>query len=246
MSRRMDERILCVEDDPHIGRLLMAILGEAGYPADWVTSGKKALTCWPQASLLILDLMLPDSDGLAVCREIRTCDATMPLIMLTAKAGTRDVVRGLEMGADDYITKPFEASILLARVQALLRRRSLASASEHEQSSAPIAAGLLVIDIDKHRATLAGEELSLTAKEFALLTLFARHPGRSFTRGELLDRVWGPEFDGFDHTVNTHINRLRGKIETDLGNPHYIRTVWGVGYRFVDTSDTSNEVGASA
>jgi len=227
----MSRSILCVEDDPDIGRLLLSILGEAGYTADSVTDGETALERWQQSSLVILDLMLPGVDGLTVCREIRARDTTIPLIMLTARAATRDVVEGLEIGADDYITKPFDTDILLARIQALLRRHA-----HHDNISAsvPIVAGELEIDIANHRVTLRSRTLSLTAREFALLVLFARHPGRGFTRGELLDQVWGPEFDGFDHTVNTHINRLRAKIENDPGNPRYIHTVWGVGYRFTD------------
>ena len=227
----MSGSILCVEDDPDIGRLLVSILGEAGYTADWVGDGETALERWQQCSLVILDLMLPGVDGLTVCREIRARDTTVPLIMLTARAATRDVVEGLEIGADDYITKPFDTDILLARIQALLRRHTH---NDNTSAPAPIVAGELEIDIAKHRVTLRGRTLSLTAREFALLALFARHPGRGFTRGELLDQVWGPEFDGFDHTVNTHINRLRAKIEHDPGNPRYIHTVWGVGYRFTD------------
>jgi len=227
------DTILCVEDDPDIGRLLMAIFGEAGYPAEWARTGEEALERWPDAGLVVLDLMLPGIDGLAVCQHIRALDSALPLIMLTAKAGTSDVVRGLEIGADDYMTKPFEAPILLARVQALMRRRS-AGTGDIAAAALPMRFGELVIDREGHRATLADEPLALTAKEFSLLSLFASHPGRSFSRGELLDAVWGPEFDGFDHTVNTHINRLRGKIEADPAEPRYIHTVWGVGYRFAD------------
>lgn len=231
----MSASILCVEDDPDIGRLLMAIFGEAGFAAEWARTGEEALERWPEASLVVLDLMLPGIDGLSVCREIRARDSALPLIMLTAKAGTSDIVRGLEIGADDYMTKPFEAAILLARVQALLRRRSEArSGSDVVAANAALVVGELTIDSAAHRVSLGGEPLALTAKEFALLSLFASHPGRSFSRGELLDAVWGPEFDGFDHTVNTHINRLRGKIETDPAEPRYIHTVWGVGYRFAD------------
>ncbi|GAB3670535.1 winged helix-turn-helix domain-containing protein [Salinisphaera aquimarina] len=249
----MAERILCVEDDPDIGRLLVAIFGEAGYPADWVQTGEQALERWPDAALVVLDLMLPGIDGLSVCREIRATDTAVPLIMLTAKAGTSDVVTGLEIGADDYMTKPFESRILLARVQALLRRRAhdreLASSQPATDAAdpPPLVVGDLAIDTAAHRVTLAGEPLSLTAKEFALLSLFARHPGRGFTRGELLDEVWGPEFDGFDHTVNTHINRLRGKIEADPAQPRYIHTVWGVGYRFADeVSEAVHERGSAS
>lgn len=238
----MTPRILCIEDDPDIGRLLVAILGEAGYPADWVTSGEQALERWRDAALVVLDLMLPGIDGLAVCREIRSQDTAIPLIMLTALAGTRDVVQGLEIGADDYITKPFEGEILLARVQALLRRRGRDVPVPDETAvDAPITVGGLCVDIDKHQVRVNDLPVSLTAKEFALLALFARHPGHGFSRSDLLDRVWGAEFDGFDHTVNTHINRLRGKIEADPAEPRYIQTVWGVGYRFVDPQDLSED-----
>lgn len=231
----MTDSILCVEDDPDIGRLLAAILGEADYPADWVRDGEHALERWRGAALIILDLMLPGIDGLSVCHAIRQEDARIPIIMLTAKAGTRDVVHGLEIGADDYITKPFERDILLARVQALLRRCNPPVASAVE-TAAPIEAGELVIEIDAHRVRIGERCVSLTAKEFALLTVFARHPGHVFSRSQLLEHVWGPEFEGFDHTVNTHINRLRRKIENDPAVPHYIHTVWGVGYQFMGDS----------
>lgn len=228
----MPRTILCVEDDPDIGRLLQTILEQSGYASEWVRTGERALERWSQASLVILDLMLPGIGGLQVCRKIRQRDATIPLIMLTALAGTRDVVEGLEIGADDYITKPFDTDILLARIQALLRRRQASGMSQ--TSSTPIVVQNLEIDIVNHRASLHGQSLSLTAREFSLLSFFARHPGRGFSRSELLDEVWGAEFDGFDHTVNTHINRLRSKIETDPARPQYILTVWGVGYRFTD------------
>lgn len=228
----MSRPILCVEDDPDIGRLLLSLLNDAGYRAVWASDGEAALEQWRDASLVLLDLMLPGIDGLAVCREIRAHDAALPLIMLTARAGTRDVVHGLEVGADDYITKPFDAKILLARVAALLRRRDLSTQADGAAKGDPIRIDELDIDVDAHSVRLRGEPLLLTAKEFALLHFFAEHPGRAFTRGELLDAVWGKEFDGFDHTVNTHINRLRGKIEDDPAQPRYIHTVWGVGYRF--------------
>jgi len=227
----MSRSILCVEDDPDIGRLLVAILERAGYAVDWVTSGEVALNRWEQASLILLDLMLPGIDGLTVCRDIRACNATIPLIMLTARAGTHDVVTGLEIGADDYLTKPFDSDILLARIHALLRRHGQ---TELEAPATTIVAHELEVDIANHRVTLRGQWLSLTAREFSLLALFAQYPGRGFSRGELLDQVWGAEFEGFDHTVNTHINRLRGKIEQDPAHPRYIHTVWGIGYRFTD------------
>ncbi|ALM53353.1 response regulator transcription factor [Halomonas huangheensis] len=226
--------ILCVEDAEDIGHLLTEILGSAGHCVDWVGDGETALERWQDASLIILDLTLPDIDGLEICRQIRARDSLVPLIMLTARAATRDVVEGFELGADDYITKPFDADILLARVQALLRRHAKQGP---ERDEAPVHVGDLEIDIANHRAMLKGQLLSLTAREFALLVHFARHPGRGFSRGDLLDAVWGAEFDGFDHTVNTHINRLRGKIESDPKHPRYILTVWGVGYRFTDEAE---------
>ncbi|MBB3140422.1 response regulator transcription factor [Halomonas organivorans] len=239
----MHHRILCVEDNPDIGKLLAERLGDAGHRCDWVTDGEAALAALEGAAddpfdLVMLDLMLPGIDGLEVCRRLRARDARTPVLMVTAKAAIRDVVRGLEIGADDYVTKPFHLPILLARVQALLRRgQRVAPEEEQVVAAAPIVQGGLVIDIDQHRVTLDGRALQLTGKEFALLTLFARHPGHSFSRGELLDRVWGEEFDGFDHTVNTHINRLRNKIEADPARPRFIQTVWGVGYRFATGED---------
>ncbi|WP_110692612.1 response regulator transcription factor [Salinicola halophyticus] len=236
----MPRSILCVEDDPDIGRLLKTILAEAGYKADWVSTGEEALSRWTESSMVILDLMLPGIDGLQVCREIRREDAAIPLIMLTALAGTREVVEGLEIGADDYITKPFDTDILVARIHALMRRREAVDAHRRSDSH-PVVVMDLEIDATHHRATLNGRPLSLTAREFALLAFFSRHPGRGFSRGELLDAVWGAEFDGYDHTVNTHINRLRNKIEDDPAHPRYILTVWGIGYRFTDLPASAAE-----
>lgn len=231
----MSHRVLCVEDDLQIGRLVSAQLTAAGYRCDWLQDGAAALRRFGEGGfdLILLDLMLPSIDGLEVCRRIRSVDPHTPLIMVTARAGIRDVVLGLELGADDYITKPFSMQVLMARVQALLRRRGNRNDSTAADAQ-PIIRGPLTVDPLKHRVTLNGRVIELTAKEFSLLALFAAHPGRSFSRGELLDRVWGAEFEGYDHTVNTHINRLRGKIETDPANPVFILTVWGVGYRFTE------------
>jgi DNA-binding response OmpR family regulator len=247
----MAYRILCVEDNPEIGKLLSEQLAAAGHACDWVTDGEAALTAlWSDASgpcydLVMLDLMLPRMDGLEVCRRLRRRDSLTPVLMVTAKAAIRDVVVGLEIGADDYVTKPFHLPILLARVQALLRRgHQRVGADDGIVGAPPLVRGPLVIDTDQHRVHLDGEPLQLTGKEFALLALFARHPGHSFTRGELLDRVWGEEFDGYDHTVNTHINRLRNKIEADPARPRIIETVWGVGYRFAAEAETPSATGA--
>ncbi|MEQ6887282.1 response regulator transcription factor [Halomonas sp. CS7] len=244
----MPYRILCVEDNPEIGKLLSERLAEAGHRCDWVTDGETALAALEDATsgsaydLVMLDLMLPGIDGLEVCRRLRRRDSHTPVLMVTAKAAIRDVVLGLELGADDYVTKPFHMPILMARVQALLRRGSRqAEGDDGIVDTPPLVCGALVIDAAQHRVTLDGHPVQLTGKEFALLSLFARHPGHGFTRAELLDRVWGEEFDGYDHTVNTHINRLRKKIEADPARPCFIQTVWGVGYRFVDPTTEDEE-----
>lgn len=232
----MSTCILYVEDDHEIGRMVTEQLNSAGYRCEWVHDGAAALQRFADGGfdLVLLDLMLPSMDGLDLCRRIRATDLQTPLVMLTARAAISDVVTGLEMGADDYITKPFSMQVLIARLQALLRRHSGRPADSASLAPQPIIRGRLMIDPLTHIATLDGATLDLTAKEFALLLLFASHPGRSFSRGELLDRVWGPEFEGFDHTVNTHINRLRSKIEDDPAQPKFILTVWGVGYRFAE------------
>lgn len=247
----MSYRILCVEDNPEIGRLLTESLAAAGYVCDWVRDGEAALAllgaeaAGVRYDLVTLDLMLPGMDGLEVCRRLRSRDSLTPVLMVTAKAAIRDVVVGLEIGADDYITKPFAMPILLARVQALLRRgQRQAPTGDGIVATPPLVCGPLVIDAGEHRVYLDGKPIQLTAKEFALLSLFARHPGYSFSRGELLDHVWGEEFDGYDHTVNTHINRLRNKIEADPARPCFIETVWGVGYRFSETPEGQGPSGA--
>lgn len=243
----MSYRILCVEDNPEIGRMLVARLSDEGHQCEHITDGESALAALEGGAsaagydLVMLDLMLPGIDGLEVCRQLRRQDSRTPVLMVTAKAAIRDVVLGLEIGADDYVTKPFHMPILLARVQALLRRHGRPEAdADGVIETPPLVYGELSIDIDRHRVCLGGRAVQLTAKEFALLALFARHPGHGFTRGELLDRVWGKEFDGYNHTVNTHINRLRNKVEIDPAEPRFIQTVWGVGYRFSDAqSDPS-------
>lgn len=233
-------KVLCIEDDVRIGTLVCDQLRDMGYPVDWSVDGAAGLRRYRDNAydLVILDLMLPSLDGLAVCRGIRETDARTPVLMLTAKASLHDVVTGLELGADEYVTKPFSIAELMARIRVLFRRLEMDRAPDDAASTdQPLYRGALAIDPHKHRVTLRGQVLTLTAKEFALLLTFARQPGRSFSRGELLDAVWGPEFDGYDHTVNTHINRLRNKIEDDPGQPRYIRTVWGIGYRFAELEE---------
>lgn len=233
-------RILCIEDDLQIGTLVRDQLRDLGYRVEWLVDGAAGWARFNTGGydLVVLDLMLPSLDGLEICRRIRRIDGYTPILMLTAKASLEDIVVGLELGADEYVTKPFRVAELVARIGALFRRLE---ADHRHGAAAPaepmLRRGALIIDSAKHRVTLHGKAVALTAKEFSLLATFAREPGRSFSRGELLERVWGSEFQGFDHTVNTHINRLRNKIEPDPGCPHYIRTVWGVGYRFADLGE---------
>ena len=185
-----------------------------------------------QYDLVILDLMLPGKDGLSICRAIRKNHSYTPILMITAKDSELDRVLGLETGADDYVTKPFSITEVLARIKAIFRRSDAIKSSNQEDLLQIIQRGLITINPDKHIVTLEGQEVDLTAKEFDLLLFFARHPGRVYTRNELLDQIWGYGHDGYEHTVNSHINRLRVKIEVDSKHPVYIQTVWGVGYKF--------------
>jgi DNA-binding response OmpR family regulator len=180
--------------------------------------------------------MLPDMDGLDVCRELRTRSDYTPILMLTARSGEFDRVLGLELGADDYLTKPFNVRELVARVRAIFRRIERLAGEREQSSQAPLDFGALRIDLDKRKVAVDGRAIHLTAREFDLLVQFARNPGRVYTRSQLLDLVWGYTAGSYEHTVNTHINRLRAKIEDDPSNPRYIETVWGVGYRFFDPS----------
>lgn len=230
-------QVLFVEDDTQIGSLVKTHLQEAGHRVTWKQDGMQGMEAYHDGAydLVILDLRLPSMGGLEMCRRIRDDNAFIPLVMLTAKAEKRDVVHGLELGADDYITKPFSPKELVARIRALFRRIDAErDRSNGTSSSDLITIGPLTVDPEKHSVSRDGSSIHLTAKEFDLLLQFARHPGHAFSRTELLEAVWGPEFDGYDHTVNTHINRLRGKIEPDPSSPTYIQTVWGIGYRLVD------------
>ena len=228
-------QVLFIEDDPEIGALVCEELREHGCEVDWYKTGTAGWDHFQRESpdLIVLDLRLPSTDGMDVLRHIREADPHMPVVILSAKAEKRDVVRGLELGADDYVTKPFSSSELIARIDALLRRVQ-AERERRARDGEEIRIGPITVYPKQHRALIEEEEVDLTSKEFDLLLQFVRHPGRAFSRGELLSRVWGEEFDGFDHTVNTHINRLRSKIEPDPDDPALIQTVWGVGYRFAD------------
>ncbi len=238
-------QVLYVEDDPQIGRLVRDELQEMNCVVNWCQDGEASLHAFRTRAydLVVLDLMLPGLSGLEVCRRIRGVNRFVPIIMLTARAEMRDVVHGLELGADDYITKPFKTVELQARVRALFRRIEADRAwQELVTERDELRRGRLTILPVQRKVALDDERIELTAKEFDLLLLFARHPGRTFSRSELLDTVWGAQFEGYDHTVNTHINRLRGKIEPDARHPLYIQTVWGVGYRFAELEELNSLV----
>ena len=227
------KRVLVVEDDRDIAALLELHLRDAGFAPLLVHSGLEALGHLTDArfDLVLLDLMLPGVDGLSLCKVVRSQPHYTPILILSAKAGEPERVLGLESGADDYVEKPFSPREVLARVKALLRRFE---AAQEAVQGRPLEVGALRLEPDARRVTLAGRSLELTAREFELLHYFMRTPGRVYSRKALLDGVWGAGFDGFEHTVNSHINRLRTKLEADPAQPEYILTVWGVGYKFSD------------
>lgn len=234
----MARKILIVEDDPDISSLIVMHVQEAGYDTEHVASGSEALTAYKNSppDLMILDLMLPGVDGLDVCRAIRKQDERLPILMLTAKSTELDRVLGLELGADDYLTKPFSVVELMARVKAMLRRMDAMSTPEEASSAtAMLEFKGLKIDVSRHSVETQHGSIDLTAREFELLVHLASSPGQVFSRSQLLDKVWGYNHGGYEHTVNTHINRLRIKLETDATQPEYIQTVWGVGYKFSDS-----------
>lgn len=227
-------RLLLVEDDADLAALLQLHLGRAGYAVEHVADGALALqrAVVGRPDVVVLDGMLPGLDGTEVCRRLRAAGRTMPVLMLTARGDEADRVAGLELGADDYVAKPFSIREVLARVAALLRRVAMDRPALAADETLTLG-GLTIRPYDR-RVTRDGTAVELTAKEFDLLLLLARHPGRTFERQEILDQVWGLPFAGYAHTVNTHINRLRGKIEPDPARPTYVQTVWGVGYRLGD------------
>jgi DNA-binding response OmpR family regulator len=235
----MAQRVLIVEDEEEIGRLVELHLKDLGCEVELVGDGDEGLrrALAEPYDLVVLDLMLPGLDGLELCRRLRAAERYTPILMLTARSSELDRVVGLEVGADDYLTKPFSIRELVARVKAIFRRVEALKDTDPATDGAPLRFAGLEIDPRKRRVTLDGEEVHLTAKEFDLLHRFASRPGRVFTRGELLEQVWGYGYDGYEHTVNSHINRLRAKIEADPSNPTYVLTVWGVGYRFRDRED---------
>ncbi|HXC76274.1 MAG TPA: response regulator transcription factor [Candidatus Acidoferrum sp.] len=223
----MSFKVLVVDDESHIVELARIYLTREGYEVEGVGDGSQALARFGQIKpdLVVLDIMLPGADGLEICKEIRK-QSQVPIIMLTARDEVTDKVVGLEVGADDYLTKPFHPQELVARAKALLRRARL-------EPDAPklIRAGKLEVDLERHEVRHEQAKVQLRPKEFDLLTLLARHPGRVFQRSELLDLVWGYDFPGYTRTVDVHVQQLREKLAAAGVKEPSIETVWGVGYR---------------
>ncbi|QDH80213.1 response regulator transcription factor [Echinicola soli] len=227
------EKVLIIEDDHNISELLTIHISDMGFEVACAFDGKEGLlkalnytyTC------ILLDIRLPSMDGFEICKRIRQEKIYTPILMLTSKSEEIDKVLGLEIGADDYITKPFSIRELIARFKAVLRRSS-APAVQEVMEEKEILAHQLFINVGKRIVELNGNRIELSPKEFDLLVLLASNPGRTFSRPNLLNQVWGYEFEGFEHTVNSHINRLRSKIEANMNTPEYILTTWGVGYKF--------------
>lgn len=228
--------ILVVEDDKELSDLVVGRLSSSGYDVQTAYTGREALARVGERKpdLVLLDVMLPELDGLEVCRRLRADHPLLYIIMLTARSDELDRVVGLEVGADDYVTKPFSLQELIARVRAALRRLRLTeeqAQTSHQQEDAHFKFDNLQIDTIRREVRKDGTLLHLTVREFDLLLFLARHPDRPFTRMQLLDEVWDIQYEGYDRTVDSHVQRLRAKIEDDAGNPRFIRTVWGVGYK---------------
>ena len=233
------QKILIIEDHADIANILSLNLSDLDYKVTHADDGLKGISYVENESfdLVILDLMLPGMDGLEICRRIRNQNNYTPVLMLTSKSSEIDRVLGLEIGADDYVTKPFSVREVVARIKALFRRVeafSGPSGNVEVEDKNNVTFGNLKVDIDTHKVSIEGRSIDLTAREFELLQHFVRRPGRVYSRAQLLDMVWGYGHEGYEHTVNSHINRLRAKIEIDPANPEYILTIWGVGYKFND------------
>jgi len=233
-------RILIIEDDQEIADLISLHLNDLNYETAHCDNGIDGLNraLEEKFDFIVLDLTLPGMDGFDICRRVRRELPLVPILMLTSKVEEMDRVLGLELGADDYLTKPFSVRELVARIKAIFRRvESMANRTDGVEEETVRRIGDLEIDIRNRKISLAGNPVELTVKEFDLLKLFSSNPGRAYSRKELLELVWGYQFEGYDHTVNSHINRLRAKIEKDPANPGYIRTVWGYGYRFAESEE---------
>ncbi|HEX5169084.1 MAG TPA: response regulator transcription factor [Cyclobacteriaceae bacterium] len=237
-------QVLIIEDDKDIAELISIHLSDLVCQIRHCASGDRGLqlALAEHFDLIILDIMLPGMDGLEVCRRLRAQEIISPILMLTAKSEEIDKVLGLEIGADDYLTKPFSIREFVARVKAILRRQTIQKNTTVTSTANVLRIENLVIEQDKRKVMIRGNRIELTPKEYDLLLLLAQHPGKSYSREDLLNLIWGYEFSGYEHTVNSHINRLRTKIETDFAKPHYILTTWGVGYRFNDELKIDNQI----
>jgi DNA-binding response OmpR family regulator len=227
-------QLLVIEDDPDIAEVLRVNLADEGFAIDHAADGETGYGKIEAGAydLIILDLMLPGLDGLEICRRVRLLPAYTPIIITSAKSTEAHRILGLELGADDYLTKPFSVLELAARIRTLFRRIDRLKLDAKEARPARMQFGDLCLDAGAREVSLHGNPITLTPREFDLLLFFASHPNRVFTRMELLNQVWGYSHDGYEHTVNSHINRLRSKIEPEPANPTNIVTVWGVGYKF--------------
>jgi len=231
----MSDSILVVEDEQDIADLITVNLEELSLKVDHCLTGEQALIMALEHdyALVLLDVMLPQMSGLDVCRQLRERKPEQAIIMLTSRTSETDRVVGLELGADDYMTKPFSVRELQARVRSQLRRAHLLTQMQQQTTATQsLCIGELQIDNLTHRTTLSGKVLDLTSTEFGLLMHLASHPDQVFSRAQLLSSVWGYHHSGYEHTVNSHINRLRNKLEKDVTNPEIVQTVWGVGYKF--------------
>lgn len=234
----MSKNVLIIEDDESISELLTIHLRDMDCLIESETEGDRGYQTAATGAfdLIILDINLPNKDGLDICRDLRANKINTPILMLTARSEEIDKILGLETGADDYLTKPFSVREFTARVKAIFRRIEMLKTPDQDADEL-IIKGNIQIDQKKRKVLKSGERIDLTPKEYDLLNLLAKNPGRSYTRERLLSLIWGYEFSGYEHTVNSHINRLRAKIEDDLNQPTYILTTWGVGYRFSDETD---------
>ncbi len=227
------KRVLIIEDDKDISRLLQLQLTDMQFEVDMAYEGndglKKALS--GNYDFIMIDLMLPGMDGLEICRQIRINKLETPVMMLTSRSEEIDKVLGLETGADDYMTKPFSSRELQARIKAIMRRVNIPQA-DVKIGIKIFEVDELFVDLEKRIVKVKNESLNLTPKEFELLALLIQNPGKTYSRMDLLNLVWNYNFEGYEHTVNSHINRLRSKIEVDMNKPQYVLTTWGVGYRF--------------
>jgi len=228
------KKVIIIEDDKEISSLLEIHLKDLQCEVTKCYDGKDGLNTIKNENfnLVVLDIMLPGMDGFDVCKGIRKLEISTPIIMLTSKSEEMDKVLGLEFGADDYLTKPFSIREFIARVKAVFRR--IDSLEQEKSDVINLKYGDLKIDVTNRIVLLNNQRIELTQKEFDLLYLMASHPGRTYTRENLLNLIWGTQYSGYEHTVNSHINRLRSKIEKDVSSPEFILTAWGVGYRFND------------